>query len=106
MSRATAPTGVLSFQASRITLFIGASENRCRTRLSGRPGPFAPIMTGLPVSILRRAMAVAPGVCLGAYEIVSDLGVIGLGEVYTVHDAPFQTTAAVRLLARERRQRY
>ena len=49
---------------------------------SSHETPTALIIGRFPVSIARRVMALAPGVRLGPYEIVSALGAGGMGEVY------------------------
>ncbi len=43
-------------------------------------------------------MALAPGVRLGPYEIVSALGAGGMGEVYKAHDPKLQRTVAIKVL--------
>lgn len=43
-------------------------------------------------------MALAPGVRLGPYEIVSALGAGGMGEVYQARDARLDRTVAIKVL--------
>ncbi len=43
-------------------------------------------------------MALAPGVRLGPYEIVSALGAGGMGAVYKAHDPKLQRTVAIKVL--------
>ncbi len=46
-------------------------------------------------------MALAPGVRLGPYEIVSALGAGGMGAVYKAHDPKLQRTVAIKVLAKQ-----
>ena len=50
-------------------------------------------------------MALAHGVRLGTYEIVSALWFGGMGEVFNARDTCLDRTAAIRAPSRERRQR-
>ncbi len=43
-------------------------------------------------------MALAPGVRLGPYEIVSALGPGGMGEVYKTRDTRLDRTVAIKVL--------
>ncbi len=43
-------------------------------------------------------MALAPGVRLGPYEIVSALGAGGMGEVYQAKDTRLDRTVAIKVL--------
>ena len=43
-------------------------------------------------------MALAPGVRLGPYEIVSALGAGGMGEVYRATDAKLDRDVAIKVL--------
>ncbi len=51
-------------------------------------------------------MALAPGVRLGPYEIVSALGAGGVGEVYRATDARLDHTVAIKVLAVMGRRQY
>ncbi len=46
-------------------------------------------------------MALAPGVRLGPYEIVSALGAGGMGEVYKARDTRLDRTVAIKVLAKQ-----
>ena len=43
-------------------------------------------------------MALAPGVRLGAYEVLSLLGAGGVGEVYKARDTPLNRDIAIKVL--------
>ncbi len=51
-------------------------------------------------------MALAPGVRLGPYEIVSALGVGGMGEVYRATDTRLDHTVAIKVLVVMDRRQY
>ena len=51
-------------------------------------------------------MALAPGVRLGPYEIVSALGAGGMGEVYKARDTRLDHTVAIKVLAVMGRRQY
>jgi serine/threonine protein kinase len=44
-------------------------------------------------------MILAPGTRLGAYEIVSQIGSGGMGEVYRAHDAKLKRDVALKVLS-------
>src|SRR5438128_2431571 len=46
-------------------------------------------------------MAIAPGTRLGRYEIRSQIGTGGMGEVYLAEDAELARTVALKILPRE-----
>jgi eukaryotic-like serine/threonine-protein kinase len=43
-------------------------------------------------------MAVAAGTRLGSYEVVSQIGAGGMGEVYKAHDAKLGRDVAIKIL--------
>jgi len=43
-------------------------------------------------------MALAAGTCLGAYEVLAQIGAGGMGEVYQAHDTKLGRDVAIKVL--------
>src|SRR4029077_157932 len=52
----------------------------------------------LPIPSRREPMAILPGKRLGPYEILSAIGVDGMGEVYKARDTRLNRIAAIKVL--------
>jgi len=47
-------------------------------------------------------MALVPGTRIGPYEIVAQVGVGGMGEVYRAHDTKLKRDVALKIVRKER----